>query len=132
MRLTLFFTRGMSLAAWARGGLIHRETAIYRRLIEAGWEVGLVTYGGKSDLDLAADAAVNAGFGSAGERCMAISALVAVEPVADALVAKIAERMAGLRTGDGRRGCDMGPLVTAAHAERVRSYVEAGVAAGSG
>lgn len=84
-----------------------------------------------ADLDLAADAAVNAGFGSAGERCMAISALVAVEPVADALVAKIAERMAGLRTGDGRRGCDMGPLVTAAHAERVRSYVEAGVAAGA-
>ncbi|MEH0822612.1 MULTISPECIES: CoA-acylating methylmalonate-semialdehyde dehydrogenase [unclassified Micromonospora] len=84
-----------------------------------------------ADLDLAADAAVNAGFGSAGERCMAISALVAVEPVADALVAKIAERMAGLRTGDGRRGCDMGPLVTAAHAERVRSYVAAGVAAGA-
>lgn len=84
-----------------------------------------------ADLDLAADAAVNAGFGSAGERCMAISALVAVEPVADALVEKIAARMAGLRTGDGRRGCDMGPLVTAAHAERVRSYVEAGVAAGA-
>ncbi|MDM4719775.1 CoA-acylating methylmalonate-semialdehyde dehydrogenase [Micromonospora sp. WMMA1363] len=84
-----------------------------------------------ADLDLAADAAVNSGFGSAGERCMAISALVAVEPVADALVAKITERVAGLRTGDGRRGCDMGPLVTAAHAERVRSYVAAGVAAGA-
>ena len=84
-----------------------------------------------ADLDLAADAAVNAGFGSAGERCMAISALVAVEPVADELVARIARRMAGLRTGDGRRGCDMGPLVTAAHADRVRSYVEAGVAAGA-
>ncbi|AEB46191.1 CoA-acylating methylmalonate-semialdehyde dehydrogenase [Micromonospora maris] len=84
-----------------------------------------------ADLDLAADAAVNAGFGSAGERCMAISALVAVKPVADELVARIAQRMAGLRTGDGRRGCDMGPLVTAAHADRVRSYVEAGVAAGA-
>ncbi|WP_327025071.1 CoA-acylating methylmalonate-semialdehyde dehydrogenase [Micromonospora sp. NBC_01739] len=84
-----------------------------------------------ADLDLAADAAVNAGFGSAGERCMAISALVAVEPIADELVARIARRMAGLRTGDGRRGCDMGPLVTAAHADRVRSYVEAGVAAGA-
>ncbi|MDO3703388.1 CoA-acylating methylmalonate-semialdehyde dehydrogenase [Micromonospora sp. C28SCA-DRY-2] len=84
-----------------------------------------------ADLDLAADAAVNAGFGSAGERCMAISALVAVEPVGDDLVARIAERMARLRTGDGRRGCDMGPLVTAAHAEKVRSYVEAGVAAGA-
>ncbi|MFI6129374.1 CoA-acylating methylmalonate-semialdehyde dehydrogenase [Micromonospora sp. NPDC051141] len=84
-----------------------------------------------ADLDLAADAAVNAGFGSAGERCMAISALVAVEPVADALVARIAARMGRLRTGDGRRGCDMGPLVTAAHAERVRSYVESGIAAGA-
>ncbi|MBQ0983790.1 CoA-acylating methylmalonate-semialdehyde dehydrogenase [Streptomyces sp. F63] len=84
-----------------------------------------------ADLDLAADAAVNAGFGSAGERCMAISALVAVEPVGDALVAKIAERVAGLRVGDGRRGCDMGPLVTAAHRDRVAGYVDAGVAAGA-
>ena len=72
-----------------------------------------------ADLDLAADAAVNAGFGSAGERCMAISALVAVERVADELVAKIAERMATLRTGDGRRGCDMGPLVTGVHRDKV-------------
>ncbi|KGJ72752.1 methylmalonate-semialdehyde dehydrogenase, partial [Cryobacterium roopkundense] len=63
-----------------------------------------------ADLDLAADAAVNAGFGSAGERCMAISVIVAVEPVADELVAKITERMGGLRVGDGLRGCDMGPL----------------------
>jgi malonate-semialdehyde dehydrogenase (acetylating)/methylmalonate-semialdehyde dehydrogenase len=62
-----------------------------------------------ADLDLAADAAVNAGFGSAGERCMAISALVVVDTVADELVAKIAERVATLRTGDGRRGADMGP-----------------------
>ena len=72
-----------------------------------------------ADLDLAADAAVNAGFGSAGERCMAISALVVVEPVADELVARIGERMATLRTGDGRRGADMGPLVTAAHRDKV-------------
>ena len=84
-----------------------------------------------ADLDLAADAAVNAGFGSAGERCMAISALVVVGPVADELVGKISERMAGLRTGDGRRGCDMGPLVTGAHRDRVASYVDAGEAAGA-
>ena len=83
-----------------------------------------------ADLDLAADAAVNAGFGSAGERCMAISALVCVGDVADPLVAKIGERMATLRTGDGRRGCDMGPLVTAVHRDKVRSYVDAGEAAG--
>ena len=84
-----------------------------------------------ADLDLAADAAVNAGFGSAGERCMAISALVAVDPVGDALVAKIAERMAGLRTGDGTRDSDMGPLVTAAHRDKVSGYVDQGVAAGA-
>jgi malonate-semialdehyde dehydrogenase (acetylating)/methylmalonate-semialdehyde dehydrogenase len=79
-----------------------------------------------ADLDLAADAAVNAGFGSAGERCMAISALVVVEPVADQLVAKIKERMATLKTGDGTRGSDMGPLVTAVHRDKVASYVDAG------
>jgi malonate-semialdehyde dehydrogenase (acetylating)/methylmalonate-semialdehyde dehydrogenase len=84
-----------------------------------------------ADLDLAADAAVNAGFGSAGERCMAISALVAVEPVADELVAKISERMASLRTGDGRRETDMGPLVTSAHRDKVASYVQAGVDEGA-
>ncbi|WP_425560208.1 CoA-acylating methylmalonate-semialdehyde dehydrogenase [Kineococcus glutinatus] len=84
-----------------------------------------------ADLDLAADAAVNAGFGSAGERCMAISALVAVEPVADELIAKIKERVATLRTGDGRRGCDMGPLVTGQHRDKVRSYVDAGEEAGA-
>ena len=77
-----------------------------------------------ADLDLAADAAINAGFGSAGERCMAISVLVAVEPVADALIAKITERMATLKIGDGRRSCDMGPLVTEQHRDKVASYID--------
>jgi malonate-semialdehyde dehydrogenase (acetylating)/methylmalonate-semialdehyde dehydrogenase len=77
-----------------------------------------------ADLDLAADAAVNAGFGSAGERCMAISVIVAVEPVADELVAKIAERVAGLTVGDGMRGCDMGPLITEAHRDKVAGYID--------
>ncbi|MFM8397658.1 MAG: aldehyde dehydrogenase family protein, partial [Pirellula sp.] len=84
-----------------------------------------------ADLDLAADAAVNAGFGSAGERCMAISALVAVEPVADSLVAKISERMKTLKTGDGTQGSDMGPLVTAVHRDKVASYIDAGVREGA-
>jgi malonate-semialdehyde dehydrogenase (acetylating)/methylmalonate-semialdehyde dehydrogenase len=84
-----------------------------------------------ADLDAAADAAVNAGFGSAGERCMAISVLVAVDPIGDELVSMIAERMAGLRTGDGRRGCDMGPLVTGAHRDKVTSYLDAGTEAGA-
>ena len=84
-----------------------------------------------ADLDLAADQAVNAGFGSAGERCMAISVVLAVEPIGDALVAKIAERTLTLRTGDGRRGCDMGPLVTGAHRDKVASYVDSGVREGA-
>jgi malonate-semialdehyde dehydrogenase (acetylating) / methylmalonate-semialdehyde dehydrogenase len=84
-----------------------------------------------ADLDLAADSAVNAGFGSAGERCMAISALVAVEPIADELVSKIAERIGTLKVGDGKRGTDMGPLVTKAHRDKVASYLDAGVAAGA-
>ena len=84
-----------------------------------------------ADLDLAADAAVNAGFGSAGERCMAISTVVAVEPVADELVGKIRERMATLSVGDGRRGCDMGPLITRVHRDRVASYLDAGTQAGA-
>jgi malonate-semialdehyde dehydrogenase (acetylating)/methylmalonate-semialdehyde dehydrogenase len=79
-----------------------------------------------ADLDLAADAAINAGFGSAGERCMAISALLAVDSIADELVEKIKDRMGKLRTGDGTRGCDMGPLVTAQHRDKVASYVDAG------
>jgi len=84
-----------------------------------------------ADLDLAADSAVNAGFGSAGERCMAIAAVVAVGAVADDLVAKIAERIEGLRVGDGRGGADMGPLITRAHLDRVTSYLDAGVDAGA-
>jgi malonate-semialdehyde dehydrogenase (acetylating) / methylmalonate-semialdehyde dehydrogenase len=84
-----------------------------------------------ADLDLAADAAVNAGFGSAGERCMAISALVAVGGIADDLVAKIAERTKTLKTGDGTKDADMGPLVTKAHRDKVASYVDAGEADGA-
>jgi malonate-semialdehyde dehydrogenase (acetylating)/methylmalonate-semialdehyde dehydrogenase len=84
-----------------------------------------------ADLDLAADQAVNAGYGSAGERCMAISAVLAVGGVGDELVAKIKDRTVGLRTGDGTRGCDMGPLVTAASQQRVSGYIDAGEAAGA-
>jgi malonate-semialdehyde dehydrogenase (acetylating)/methylmalonate-semialdehyde dehydrogenase len=84
-----------------------------------------------ADLDLAADAAVNAGFGSAGERCMAISALVAVEPIADELIEKIKDRMGKLRTGDGTKGCDMGPLVTKQHRDKVASYLDSGVEDGA-
>ena len=84
-----------------------------------------------ADLDTAADAAVSAGFGSAGERCMAISVVVAVDPVGDDLVEAIASRMETLTTGDGRSGCDMGPLVTRAHRDKVAGYLDAGVAEGA-
>jgi malonate-semialdehyde dehydrogenase (acetylating)/methylmalonate-semialdehyde dehydrogenase len=77
-----------------------------------------------ADLDLVADSAVNAGFGSAGERCMAISVVVAVEPVADDLIPKISERMKQIKVGDGRRSCDMGPLVTKQHRDKVASYID--------
>ncbi|MGP9529132.1 CoA-acylating methylmalonate-semialdehyde dehydrogenase [Glutamicibacter sp. AOP5-A2-18] len=84
-----------------------------------------------ADLDLAADMAVNAGFGAAGERCMAISVVVAIDSIADELVAKIAERAKTLRVGDGTRGCDMGPLITGEHKAKVAGYIDAGIEAGA-
>jgi malonate-semialdehyde dehydrogenase (acetylating)/methylmalonate-semialdehyde dehydrogenase len=77
-----------------------------------------------ADLDLVADSAINAGFGSAGERCMAVSVVLAVEPIADALVEKLTERIGRLRIGDGRREPDMGPLVTEQHRDKVASYID--------
>jgi malonate-semialdehyde dehydrogenase (acetylating) / methylmalonate-semialdehyde dehydrogenase len=85
-----------------------------------------------ADLDLAADAAVSAGFGSAGERCMAISVLVAVDPIGDDLVSKIGERVAKLRVGPGTDAkAEMGPLVTGAHRDKVASYLESGTRDGA-
>ncbi|MGC4174302.1 CoA-acylating methylmalonate-semialdehyde dehydrogenase [Demequina sp.] len=78
-----------------------------------------------ADLDAAADAAVGAAYGAAGERCMAISVLVAVgEATADAIIAKIGERATALRIGDGTDpATDMGPLITREHRDRVAGYV---------
>jgi malonate-semialdehyde dehydrogenase (acetylating)/methylmalonate-semialdehyde dehydrogenase len=85
-----------------------------------------------ADLDLAADAAVNAGFGAAGERCMAVSVLVAVDPVGHDLVRRIEQRIAGLTVGPGcAPGSEMGPLVTGAHRDKVTGYLDAGVADGA-
>lgn len=84
-----------------------------------------------ADLDLVADSAVNAGFGSAGERCMAISVVVAVEPVAAALIEKIKSRMLTLKIGDGRRSCDMGPLITKVHRDKVASYIDIAITDGA-
>lgn len=85
-----------------------------------------------ADMDAAADAAVSAGYGSAGERCMAISALVAVGDAGDVLVEKIRERVGRLRVGPASDpDAEMGPLVTAAHRDRVASYLDAGTAEGA-
>jgi len=77
-----------------------------------------------ADLELVADAAINAGFGSAGERCMAISVVVAVDPIGDALVDAVTKKMSAIKVGDGRHSCDMGPLVTKEHRDKVASYLE--------
>jgi malonate-semialdehyde dehydrogenase (acetylating)/methylmalonate-semialdehyde dehydrogenase len=85
-----------------------------------------------ADVALAADALIGAAYGSAGERCMAISAVVAVGPAADPLVARLAELARGLKVGpSGADGMDMGPLVTRAHRDRVAAYVDAGEAEGA-
>ncbi len=85
-----------------------------------------------ADTDLAADAAVSAGFGSAGERCMAVSVVVAVGSAGDELVAKIADRVHGLRVGPGSDDrSEMGPLVTGAHRDKVASYLDTGVREGA-
>jgi malonate-semialdehyde dehydrogenase (acetylating) / methylmalonate-semialdehyde dehydrogenase len=85
-----------------------------------------------ADLDLAADAATSAGFGSAGERCMAVSALVAVDPIGDELVSRIRDRVAKLRVGPGvDERSEMGPLVTGPHRDKVASYLDSGVRQGA-
>ncbi|HEX4932712.1 MAG TPA: aldehyde dehydrogenase family protein, partial [Gemmatimonadaceae bacterium] len=86
-----------------------------------------------ADLDMAVDALMGAAYGSAGERCMAISVAVPVgEAVADALVARLAERVKALKVGPSlAEGMEMGPLVTAAHHERVSRYVALGVEEGA-
>lgn len=109
--------------------------AVYKEAIHHGKRVQ--AFGGAknhcvvmpdADLDQAADAIVGAAYGSAGERCMAISVVVAVgDKLADALVAKMTPKVHALKIGPGNLAeTEMGPLVTAAHLERVKSYVEIG------
>ncbi|MPS75243.1 MAG: aldehyde dehydrogenase family protein, partial [Microbacterium sp.] len=112
--------------------------SIYRRASAAGKRVQALG-GAKNhmvvmpdaDLDAAADAAVSAAYGSAGERCMAVSVLVAVGDVADDLVAAVAARIGGLRIGPGTDAAsDMGPLITREHRDAVASYVHGAPAEG--
>jgi malonate-semialdehyde dehydrogenase (acetylating)/methylmalonate-semialdehyde dehydrogenase len=111
------------------------STPIARYIYESGTKAGkrVQALGGAknhmlvlpdADLDMAADAAINAGFGSAGERCMAISVVLAMDSVADELVAKIAERIPGIKMGPGDEpGNDMGPLISGEHRDKVAAYV---------
>jgi malonate-semialdehyde dehydrogenase (acetylating)/methylmalonate-semialdehyde dehydrogenase len=85
-----------------------------------------------ADIDMAADAAVSAGYGSAGERCMAISVVVAVGEAGDELVGAIKERLPKVKVGDGLDpSSEMGPLVTREHRDKVASYLESGPAQGA-
>jgi malonate-semialdehyde dehydrogenase (acetylating) / methylmalonate-semialdehyde dehydrogenase len=85
-----------------------------------------------ADIDMAADAAISAAYGSAGERCMAISQVVAVGGVADSLVPAIQERIPKLKIGDGLDPeSEMGPLVTRAHRDKVASYIDKGAEEGA-
>jgi malonate-semialdehyde dehydrogenase (acetylating) / methylmalonate-semialdehyde dehydrogenase len=85
-----------------------------------------------ADIDMAADAAVSAAYGSAGERCMAISVVVAVGDVADPLVSAIEERLPKIKIGPGNEeGSEMGPLITKEHRDKVASYLESGVSQGA-
>ena len=85
-----------------------------------------------ADLDMAADAAVSAAYGSAGERCMAISVVLAADGIADALVKKIEERIPAIKVGPAsEQGNEMGPLITGEHRDKVAGYVGGATAEGA-
>jgi malonate-semialdehyde dehydrogenase (acetylating)/methylmalonate-semialdehyde dehydrogenase len=85
-----------------------------------------------ADLDMAADAAVSAAYGSAGERCMAISVVLASDAIADDLVAKIKDRLPAIKVGPASEdGNEMGPLITGEHRDKVKGYVDGAVAEGA-
>ena len=85
-----------------------------------------------ADLDMAADAAVSAAYGSAGERCMAISVVLAADGIADALVKKIEERIPAIKVGPAsEEGNEMGPLITGEHRDKVAGYVGGATAEGA-
>jgi malonate-semialdehyde dehydrogenase (acetylating)/methylmalonate-semialdehyde dehydrogenase len=114
------------------------STPIARYVYETGTKAGkrIQALGGAknhmivlpdADIEMAADAAVSAGYGSAGERCMAVSVLVAVGDAADPLVDAIKERLPKVKVGDGMDpSSEMGPLVTEAHRDKVASYLDSG------
>lgn len=85
-----------------------------------------------ADIDSAVNGLIGAAYGSAGERCMAISVAVAVGDCADELVEKLAAKTGALKIGNGKNlGLDMGPLISQMHLEKVSSYIEKGISAGA-
>jgi len=119
------------------------STPIARYIYETGTKAGkrVQALGGAknhmivlpdADIEMAADAAVSAGYGSAGERCMAIATIVAVGDVADPLVAAIKARLPKIKVGPGSDpASEMGPLVTQQHRDKVASYLDSGPAQGA-
>ena len=119
------------------------STPIARYIYETGTKAGkrMQALGGAknhmivlpdADIDMAADAAISAGYGSAGERCMAIATIVAVGAVADPLVAAIKDRLPRIKVGPGSDpASEMGPLVTKVHRDKVASYLDSGPAQGA-
>ncbi len=112
---------------------IHREAGRRGKRVQAlGGAKNHLVVMPDADLDAAADALIGAAYGSAGERCMAISVGVAVGRVADELVAKLKERIPRLKIKDGMEAdADMGPVVTEAHRRKILDYIEDGIAAGA-
>ncbi|MDP9094048.1 MAG: CoA-acylating methylmalonate-semialdehyde dehydrogenase [Actinomycetota bacterium] len=112
--------------------IYERGTAAGKRVQALGGAKNHMLVLPDADVDLAADAAVSAAYGSAGERCMAISVAVAVGDIADSLVEAIGVRLPKLRIGDGADpDSEMGPLITAEHRDRVAGYIAAGAQAGA-
>ena len=109
-----------------------RGTALGKRVQALGGAKNHMLVLPDADIDMAADAAVSAAYGSAGERCMAVSAVVAVGSVADELVAAISTRIPGVKVGPGTDpDAEMGPLITGEHRSRVAGYVERAQEAGA-
>ncbi|WP_329791517.1 CoA-acylating methylmalonate-semialdehyde dehydrogenase [Lentzea sp. DG1S-22] len=109
-----------------------RATAAGKRVQALGGAKNHMLVMPDADMDLTADAAVSSAYGSAGQRCLAVSVLLAVGSSADDLVPRIAKRIASLRIGPGSDPTsDMGPLISRDHCDRVAAYVEAGAQAGA-
>jgi malonate-semialdehyde dehydrogenase (acetylating)/methylmalonate-semialdehyde dehydrogenase len=109
-----------------------RGTAAGKRVQALGGAKNHMVVMPDADMDMAVDALVGAAFGSAGERCMAISVVVAVGDAGDALVARLAERTAALKIGDGMSaGAEMGPVVTQAAKQRIEKLIGEGVEQGA-